>query len=1376
MAKYTTKDKVYSEYSMLDEMEHNIKLMLNDVVLKDVEEALKYETEESLANADVFMAIKNGNANFVDFKYTRDMFLTMNRMIVEDPSLGLTQLSNVEINEYIADSSGVPKEYRSLLVKIASELYLDNYVERNDYYRQLNGQKRYGAADFYVDPSYIGSDYIDNFVDTIYTDPYEYLNNTPITDFTAYQLSVLDTSGSLDKIIEDNPGLTYLRFLGTKAIDIYKARKAERFELLYLPEAEEVVRARFQDILEKNRALYLKRYYSEAYKFESEYYDKFMIILLISQSANELIMEIPEWYIRREVFDVRTAQYLLESNGIKFFPEIPLKYQISMVRAMNTLIKYKSTTKNIYDIAKVFFLKNVEVNKYYLVKKRNIDPNEIMPSDLNGGPAEDALAYDMCDAGFAGTESGIIYDGGTASKSTNFVTGADLEKMYSLIFIKVPIEDTLDNYLHNSIYQVPYDTITLEDDYWDGEKDHTYVKQEILKKEFTSQCTKYLSLSTSYSASEYLFQVTYFLNLFMNNSFDASKLNLTIPVINANTSFELKDVIILLYCFAFKYFENQTDDLIYVKNRDPRPYVEGTNYIAKGDYDPDTVKDYDADGRDADGRPSGCAGDYDPKELEDYDANGMYADVHLIKDRYYDVNGGSNPTIASEHMINVSGLYAEEDTYKEKNKERNIIQEEEFYTMDGGYAETPRLKMYNANGGYNVNLILDIDLPETRDIIFDPVTTDMDFDGLGVLEYTEVSTLDGGYADAKDDMDRYTDVYDGGYAVNSYLYTGNEDQGVSNDPCYPYKEPFDKFRYPTINTDTRIFGFNLHADLDELRETIGSVNHPKFGWLRGYTLEEVLPTYNLPTTIYPSIADFPEVGTINELYSDASNGKFYMWGANSYIPVNTLYDKGIQEFKVPSSDAYSNIDELTAIYENNKVIYDNLTLALRDVDSQDEYFVLEYIYEYLFTMEWDLSYYSVPMDEKISKLNTVLKYNLPSTTASMIEELDDIIRNGGTADDVIDTLVYDYRYNLTDETKKAITESVNDLYTRYTEFLKKKDGVLYSFYEKVMSEDNVTTRQYNMATYIDNIISSLEAYINTDGLDYIFYFVPTVSWGVTLKYLSLVLNFFKSYKTHILDVSGTLQFDNRTDNTMTQSDKIAYLGKYINKGESANITDVYEINASMVKEDKDMLDRNEDRIFIHNSYDTIVDLNGGDYRQSYYSLDLEGGALQNAGAFYAGTTSIVEFDGGNAEGIDTTTYGDYNPQASGDYDCNGKDAKASVFYYGKYYIANGGKSDNFPSIDVNGKNADGESGEWDKYMEIYNSVYIPAKAYNDSLAGNYEPSGSASRALFNAKEYMDYIGQENYDPAGAATIAYNNVVEGVKNQLSFIPVDPTDPG
>jgi hypothetical protein len=174
-----------------------------------------------------------------------------------------------------------------------------------------------------------------------------------------------------------------------------------------------------------------------------------------------------------------------------------------------------------------------------------------------------------------------------------------------------------------------------------------------------------------------------------------------------------------------------------------------------------------------------------------------------------------------------------------------------------------------------------------------------------------------------------------------------------------------------------------------------------------------------------------------------------------------------------------------------------------------------------------------------------------------------------------------------------------------------------------MSEDNVTTRQYNMATYIDNIISSLEAYINTDGLDYIFYFVPTVSWGVTLKYLSLVLNFFKSYKTHILDVSGTLKFDNRTDNTMTQSDKIAYLGKYINKGESANITDVYEINASMVKEDKDMLDRNEDRIFIHNSYDTIVDLNGGDYRQSYYSLDLEGGALQNAGALYSGTTSIV---------------------------------------------------------------------------------------------------------------------------------------------------------
>ena len=47
--------------------------------------------------------------------------------------------------------------------------------------------------------------------------------------------------------------------------------------------------------------------------------------MLLSQAATDLISEIPEWYIRRDIFDIHTIEALLESNGVKYFEEIPLK-------------------------------------------------------------------------------------------------------------------------------------------------------------------------------------------------------------------------------------------------------------------------------------------------------------------------------------------------------------------------------------------------------------------------------------------------------------------------------------------------------------------------------------------------------------------------------------------------------------------------------------------------------------------------------------------------------------------------------------------------------------------------------------------------------------------------------------------------------------------------------------------------------------------------------------------------------------------------------------------------------------------------------------------------------------------------------------------
>ena len=86
-----------------------------------------------------------------------------------------------------------------------------------------------------------------------------------------------------------------------------------------------------------------------------------MILLILAQTFNDMIVDTPEWYIRRDIFDIRSVQYFLESYGVKFFKEIPLKYQIRIVKNLNKLIKYKSSNKNFADILEIFAAKNTSI-------------------------------------------------------------------------------------------------------------------------------------------------------------------------------------------------------------------------------------------------------------------------------------------------------------------------------------------------------------------------------------------------------------------------------------------------------------------------------------------------------------------------------------------------------------------------------------------------------------------------------------------------------------------------------------------------------------------------------------------------------------------------------------------------------------------------------------------------------------------------------------------------------------------------------------------------------------------------------------------------------------------------------------------------------
>ena len=735
-----------------------------------------------------------------------------------------------------------------------------------------------------------------------------------------------------------------------------------------------------------------------------------------------------------------------------------------------------------------------------------------------------------------------------------------------------------------------------------------------------------------------MFQVTYFLNLLLNSKGNGDLLKLNVPVISTIAQFNLSDLIILLYCLSFNYFEPPTDDIIDLKNRDPRPETAVDPHVIIGDYDPDALWDWNMDGGGATTRP-------------------------------------------------------------------------EYYNADGGRVTQNGLKPVNCTGGWPIIDKESIDWPETAAMPHD-VADDTDFDGLRVIDYLEVGELDGGDPFALV-LDRENDVYDGGYVVNSYIYTGKEDV-AEKDPCYPRKESCDGFRYPTMDTSNRINGFNMASNLAELKSIIEPIYHPRFQWLRGYSLYDIIPSYTQKINEYEGTADFPETGKVGQLYEDTTTGKYYFWNSNGYTICDAVYSKGIMDFKVPSLDDYKYKDasELVEIYENNREIYDNLMEVMRECDNQDELFIYEFVHDYLFTTEFDLSCYTLPSTGKVA--------------------------------------------------------------TRYSDFLKEKDGIIYAFYESVISETSLSTKQYNMAGIIDQIIESINAYLSTDVLDYVFYFVPTISWGVVLKYISLMVNFFKSYKTQILDIGSTMIFDNDEENAMVQKDHLMYKMLHLTKGDWSGIYDICDFNMSIIKEDADQSprDRFEDRVFIKETYGTEwVDANGGFFDQNYWSLDVDA----TDGTVYPGylwpTTQYYVLEGGTARDITLPPEPDpldgdgidYVPpiwhMSYEDWDANGDYPMPRLAYYN----ADGGPT-------VNNKKA----GYVDVDGGILGGPYAPLDSpHFVGCPRTPVPDGTIPNQIANTyytHRVMEHI-VDNMEPRGSADQAYANAVAHMEQNLDWIWIE-----
>lgn len=1260
---YKLNGKAYTNHALMDEVIYNIKIILNGIILKNTRLADEYEDEDMMLQADYLLAIDNGSMALNFFPFTEDMLLAYG-------------YDHIQATDIMVDWTLIPKEDRVELLQFCNKWFMDHYVEKNPYYRHLNGLPEYGTDEYniYIDPN--NPKLIDDDANTNFN------FSVPLHEYSTKEINTLEALGIMKDIKAQYTGFhySYLSNLGSRRIDPIKARVAEQWDILYMPEVEFLVKSRFKQVYAINKDIYMRHTYQEAYIYMSDYYDEMVMLMILCQTMTDLITELPEWYIRRDIFDLRSVKYFLDSNGVAFFKEIPLKFQVKIVKNLNRLIKYKSTTKNVLDILEIFRQEGTTVYKYYLFKKflynKNIKtdpdhpplPEKFYMEDYSwdfGDEDEDEIVYDA--------EDGYLWDMGCEETDeivrtgelrwidfgdeddNSLMTGEETDKeadgkerdrtihdengnVYQLEFVRTPIDGCYDDYIKDEIYRESYDTVTLQDEYWDGEDIHYLVRNNHLKKDFTIEGTKYMFLDYSISASDYFYQVSYFLGLLFNSNIDTDDITVSVPSINTEVDFSLIDLCVFLVCLSAK-FNNLSLDVkmpVNLKDEHVHPFYKyiyangGMFYDGPEDTPPEPEPEepegwmdsyYDFGDEEADDikydplygtmYDMGNHFDIDPdKDLLVYDfgeitETSVESQTPPKKDPWYvswAENGGALTVVGSDQAI------------KDYLSHTKFIAPEDW-TLGNWYDFGKEGKGGTFDFGDE-----SVDIVEVAAIHYDG--TDLDSDPL-----TEEEAATFNFGDEDEDT---VEVQD------EYLQTLNAAHNcVGDNYNYDFYDESDNVDFmPVYHKYHRMYDFNLgDPDYDpvppppvnvpypwweegvefhpyemELDGRHPNPNHDKLGtnhnWANGgkgvrYTQVTHDTFYNWMNTNNPQLF-IPTTGRIYGFNVTVNIEEIKKNIAVRHSDFEFLHGYTLEDFGLENYDTtkkISSIEDLIKIYRTNTECYKNLEQHLENNrDTRDKMVIMTYLFNSLFTVPLDKSFYR--------------------------------LKDGQIA-------------------------------SSYDEILKERNLILYKYYKELMNEPDPEARKDMTRDILNQIVSILEYYTSADDMKYVWSWIPTNSFQAITEYIQLMINFFKSWKVYFLDPHVTYRLDDKKENMVGFGDQIVEtrIGQWIS--DNYSITDSISIdvhrfieeNGGIKKEVVDIMayhqpDVTRENNFIDGRYPLLTDkekdemgvANGGqaDRLLAIPYIKADGGNVAARFDVYhldgAGTIDMQEYltlDGGN---------------------------------------------------------------------------------------------------------------------------------------------------
>ena len=479
------------------------------MVVKYSRDAKKNETLESRKAADIYMSARNGTDSWITYP-------SFNREIIQNAAALIpTTFTETEIRDFLRDKNLINVNYyahRDKFVKAAREWTLNNYEEKNEYYRMIAGLPPIGAPDLYFD-------------DAIY-ESFD-LERTPIHLVHQNVLNSMDLDGSLDEFQSKHLSYPYISHLGNRRIDVGVARMADNFDILYIPKKidNESYQRDFLRAYDQAKEYILTVVYNMYYSAKYEYYDNYLAFITLMMAVQYLINNSYKIVVNRDFYDLESIRTFLTAYNIPYSGFFTIYQNRLLVKNLNILLQKKSTTRVLIDVMDLLGFTDYELIKYYLVKRHK--------TDVNGMPI---LKY-------------LKDENGEYLLDENGEKIIDAESVYEFYFSGIPIDSNdVQQDIINSDYEMSYNEMVKDDNLW---VDDAETKQLLMETDFNYMQTKYIDVKVVYKLQEIVFETVYASRLILDRSEDTKRIKVTMNLLS-DTPVSLFDSIVMLICLMCK--------------------------------------------------------------------------------------------------------------------------------------------------------------------------------------------------------------------------------------------------------------------------------------------------------------------------------------------------------------------------------------------------------------------------------------------------------------------------------------------------------------------------------------------------------------------------------------------------------------------------------------------------------------------------------------------------------------------------------------------------------------------------------------------------------------------------------------------------------